>query len=57
MKKNLGMSIIVPRLTYGSRLWNWNEEEQPKVWAVEITYLRAAAKGATRVERVRNEDI
>lgn len=56
VKKNLRESIIVPTLTYGSELWKWNEAEQSKVRAVEMTYLRAGC-GVTRLDRMRNEEV
>ncbi|MEL7177812.1 MAG: reverse transcriptase domain-containing protein [Pseudomonadota bacterium] len=56
VKKGLRDSIVLPTLTYGSETWTWNTEQQSKVRAVEMNYLRRAC-GVSRVDRERNEDI
>ena len=43
-------------MTYGNEVWTWNESEQSKIQAVEMSYLRAAS-GRHRMERVGNREV
>ena len=55
VKRDLRNSIILPTLAYGNEVWKWNEAEQSRVMAVEMSY-RAAA-GVTLMEGVSNEEV
>ena len=55
VKKDLRNSITLAMLTYGSEVWKWNEMEQSKVRAVEMSYLRTA-RGVTYMDGVSNEE-
>ncbi len=39
VKRGLRNSILLPILTYGSENWTWNELQQSRVHAVEMSYL------------------
>ena len=39
VKKGLRDSIVLPTLTYGSETWTWNEAQQSRIRAVEMSYL------------------
>ncbi len=41
-KRGLRNSILLPTLTYGSENSTWNGEQQSRVRAVEMSYLRGA---------------
>ena len=56
VKKGLRNSIVLPTLTYGSETWTWNDAQQSRVQAVEMSYLRGAC-GVTRWDRERNESV
>ena len=42
VKKGLRDSIVLPTLTYGCETWTWNEMQQSRIRAVEMSYLRGA---------------
>ncbi len=42
VKRGLRNSILLPTLTYGSENWTWNEAQQWRVCAVEMSYLKGA---------------
>ncbi len=41
VKRGLRNSILLLTLTYGSETWTWNRALQPRVCAVEMSYLRS----------------
>ncbi len=42
VKKGLRNSILLPTQTYGLENWTWNEAQQSRVHAVEMSYLGIA---------------
>ena len=56
VKKGLCDSIVPPSLTYGSETWTWNEAQQSRIQAVEMSYLRGTCD-VTRWDRERNESV
>ena len=56
VKKGLRDSIVLPTLTYGSETWTWNEAQQSRIRAVEMSYLRGAC-GLTRQDLESNESV
>ena len=56
VKKGLRDSIVLPTLTYGSETWTWNEAQQSRIQAVEMSYLRGACD-VSRWDRERNESV
>ncbi len=42
VKRGLRNSILLPTLTYGSENWTWSGEQQSRVSAVEMSYLKGA---------------
>ncbi len=54
VKRGLRNSILLPTLTYGSENWTWNEAQQSRVHAVEMSYLRGV-RGMSRWDGLRNE--
>ena len=56
VKKGLRDSIVLPTLTYGCETWTWNEMQQSRIRAVEMSYLRGAC-GRTWQDRESNENV
>ncbi len=42
VKRGLRNNILFTNLSHGSENWTWNETQQSRVRAVEISYLRGA---------------
>ena len=49
VKKGLRDGIIVPTLTYASETWVWNVNQQSRIQAVEMSFLRGAC-GVNRMD-------
>ncbi len=56
VKRGLRNSILLPTLTYGLENWTWNEAQQLRVRAVEMSYLRGAC-GVSRWDGLSNESV
>ncbi len=54
VKRGLRNSILLQTLTYSSENWTWNEAQQSRVQAVEMSYLRGAC-GVSRWDGLTNE--
>ncbi len=40
VKRDLRNSILLPTLTYGSKVWTWNRVQQSRVRMMEMSYRR-----------------
>ncbi len=56
VKRDLRNTVIVPTLTYASKIWTWNESQRSRVQAVEICYLRSAC-GVSIMDGMSNESV
>ncbi len=56
VKRGLRNSIPLPPLTYGLENWTWNEAQQSRVHAVEMSYLRGAC-GVSRWDGLNNVSV
>src|SRR6218665_35891 len=53
-KMKLCWALVLPVLVYGSECWTLSKEDERRLLAAEMTWLRRL-RGRSRIERIRNE--
>ncbi len=56
VRKEIRNSVILPTLSYASKTWTWNADQQSRMRAVEMSYMRGACV-VSRWDREINEDM